>query len=79
MRQVSALMLAAALTLGVLTAGCSGNRDETTAGEDSAGFVDRVNERNSEAAVNYVRTPLNKARGVQDAAAQHLKDIERSE
>ncbi len=78
-------LLVALMLLGSTFSACSKAPDEEYAGEDEyyeeeeQGFVDRINKRAADEAVDYIQTPLNKARGVQDMAEQHVKDLEANE
>ena len=44
--------------------------------DDEPGAIEEINKRTADEAVDYIQTPLNKARGARDAADEHTRDLE---
>ena len=47
--------------------------------EEEPTIVEKINKRAADEAVDYIQTPLNKARGVDDMADRHVQDLEEIE
>ncbi len=46
--------------------------------EDDRSVIDKINKRTADKAVDYIQTPINKAKGVRDKASRHVEDLEGS-
>ena len=67
-----------ALLAGLLAGGCSGpGRDDRNPPETTT--LESINQHSADHAVGALRQPLTKARGAQDMAAQHVRDLDREQ